>query len=337
MDGLEMYVGQSQAFLLIHGDHRLVTTGNRLQCMQLDQLQRRELAAAQQRGMPTIRLYDPDAGELDRTTDQLKRTEDLLSPFDPELEGAMLEWPNGVDFQELVLARLAERVLLASPGYDGFDEVPLYTRSGLAWKQPQFSTPAGCTLYVSPHNPEAKKPAFELSQELHNLKVVDVRSHGRRSRARWLLFLSASTFDGDVGEKLEFEVVTALKSGVQPLILYSPEANAFSDVVQALPREIVSVGLYGPRTIEWRAGVMRPVSLRMIAKALGATMDAAKLEAQPGCLETLCECFRGQKQDQMLSSLRSQRHSSASSIKMAGNLQMVSLSANSSRGESGKY
>ena len=285
LDAVLTYVQRSRTFLLIHGNAKLVGPQNALECVQLDQLQRREHAAAKQSGSQLLRVYDSDAAvrQPNDSTDIRK----LLSPFDPELDEALLEWPNGEDYQLATLAQIAEHVLLSSPGYDRFASLPLYVETGLRWSQVEF--PRDVAIYVSPNNTAADRVALELSEEFPSLRITDRRTLGRRSRARWLLFLSASTFEDGRGESLEFELVTALKAGVQPLILYSPEANAFSDVVEGLPSEIVSAGLFGPRTIEWREGSLNRVSVRQVARALGARLRPAVPEEPHGWIKILSE------------------------------------------------
>ena len=60
--------------------------------------------------------------------------------------------------------------------------------------------------------------------------------------------------------------------------LYAPEESEFKEVVDATPRVLIRRGLYRRRTIEWRDGLYRTVSLRLAARALGAQMGG-------GCFE----------------------------------------------------
>lgn len=50
----------------------------------------------------------------------------------------------------MAIARVAERLLLASPAYTHEDALPLSIDRGLAWMEPTFEEPT--RLYVSPHD-----------------------------------------------------------------------------------------------------------------------------------------------------------------------------------------
>lgn len=70
--------------------------------------------------------------------------------------------------------------------------------------------------------------------------------------------------------------------GQPPPVHSSPRVLAPSpsstDIVGAMPPEMVSAGLFGPHTIEWRERALRPVSLGLVAKALGARMSLGARE-----------------------------------------------------------
>ena len=133
----------------------------------------------------------------------------------------------------------------------------------------------------------------------------------------WLLFLSPTCFEGEVGERLAAEVAAALQAGVKPLMLWSPEKCEFHDIIQATPRALVVAGLYGPLAIEWRSKALRAVSLRLATKALGAQVvrEAALERLRHSCqwLAAACvRCLRGRARTGMLEShhARSQGRSS---------------------------
>ena len=46
--------------------------------------------------------------------------------------------------------------------------------------------------------------------------------------------------------------------------------NDFREVIDSSPRSLVEAGLYGHLAIEWRQGIHLAVSMRLVAKALGA-------------------------------------------------------------------
>jgi len=174
-------------------------------------------------------------------------------------------------------------MLLASPAYCHKAAMPLHVEGGVAWQQPSFSN--NVRVYISPNNPSGNAVAEVLCEAMPELKVVHVRNNGRRAGVKWLLYLTPAVFDGEEGERLAFECETALKAGLQPLLVYSPDQCTFGEIVDAMPKGMLSAGLYGPRTIEWRNHDLRSVSIRLIAKALGARMQAeTSVATEEGCL-----------------------------------------------------
>ena len=308
----------SQVVMLIHGSavHVYEARGNHkaLEYATLEELQRRALEAAVDANLPIVRIYEPgtdarhsqhrrgndpsqswrsskgpssrDESEVDDLepmsswTARTMARDGFISPHDPSLPGDLFAWAGGVDFQLLTLASLAERVLLASPAYDEVATLPLYTTDGLVWSTPLLKNEV--TVYLSPENPHVMPVARRLMETLQGIRLVNVRTHGRRSKARWLLYVSVEAFKGEAGEKLAFEVVTALKSGVKPIVLFNPDENAFGDVLAVMPRGMLSAGLFGPRTIEWYDGALCEVSVRLVAKALGAHFYAADTNGGKG-------------------------------------------------------
>lgn len=271
LPGLEAHVSSSQAFILLHGSVRQLTTANWVHSRHLSKLQVRELERAGQSELPIVRLYEAEPQA--RSPLPFGPEEDareLLVPTDPMLSGSVHAWPSAPDFQLVVLAQLAEVLLLASPHYGREQALPLYVESGLAWQHPTFLSDV-VRVYVSPHNPHAAPITDVLCDALPELEVVRVRNHGRRSNVKWLLVLTPMAFDGHAGERLAFECETALKAGLQPLLLFSPEEATLGEIVEAMPTGMISAGLM-QRTVEWHSHELRAVSILLVARALGASM-----------------------------------------------------------------
>ena len=108
---------------------------------------------------------------------------------------------------------------------------------------------------------------------------------------RWLLVVSPTCFEGEAGDALAREVAAALALGIQPLVVYEPDIHEFREILDATPRSLVLGGLYGPLAIEWRAGPLRAVSVRMVAKELGARMHPP-FTAEAGRYRFLAACRR---------------------------------------------
>lgn len=273
LSDLEAHVSASQTFVLLHGSMRQLTPANWLQSRLLGKLQVRELDHAGQSKLPIVRLYESEPKAMGPPPfGEVEEASDLLSPWAAILDGEPVAWASSPDFQLPVLAQLAEVMLLASPAYCHKAAMPLYVEGGVAWQQPSFAD--SVRVYISPNNPSGNAVAELLCEAMPELKVVHVRNNGRRAGVKWMLYLTPTVFDGDEGERLAFECETALKAGLQPLLVYSPDECTFGEIVDAMPKGMLSAGLYGPRTVEWRNHDLRSVSIRLIAKALGANMQA---------------------------------------------------------------
>jgi len=223
---------------------------------------------------PDLQLCDSgvrNSAALDSPAHDIKTWDDARA----SLQGSEILFPGEVyawllphDFELFALAILAEQVLLASPSYSTRSALPLYIKGGVAWAAPSFVQPRW--LYTSPYNPAAAKVAQEMAENFANVSVVDSFTAG----AHWVLFLSAKCFEGEQGERLAFEVLTALQDGRSPLVLFDPDDCDLTECFSALPRVLVAkTGLQQRRAVEWRMNSLQVVSINLLAQALGAQMD----------------------------------------------------------------
>eukprot|EP00322_Chrysochromulina_rotalis_P031368 CAMPEP_0115875040 /NCGR_PEP_ID=MMETSP0287-20121206/24876_1 /TAXON_ID=412157 /ORGANISM="Chrysochromulina rotalis, Strain UIO044" /LENGTH=901 /DNA_ID=CAMNT_0003330259 /DNA_START=255 /DNA_END=2960 /DNA_ORIENTATION=- len=136
----------------------------------------------------------------------------------------------------------------------------------------------------------SNKQSFNASSKVSSMQSLDGRpsmavgtmgegarnaNEGGSSSAEeihWLLFLTSESFLGDRGLMLAVEIAAALQAGYPPLILYAPDAGDFGDIITSTPRPLREAGLYGRLALEWRSGVHRDASTRLVARALGAIM-----------------------------------------------------------------
>jgi len=115
---------------------------------------------------------------------------------------------------------------------------------------------------------------YVTSPQIAERDLMAVKRLKSDSGARWLLLLTPESFGTDVGARLAAKVALALHHGVQPIVIYEPSRYAFGAIVAATPTAVVSAGLYGPVAIEWHTGPFRNVSVRQIARALGAQLHS---------------------------------------------------------------
>ena len=101
-----------------------------------------------------------------------------------------------------------------------------------------------------------------------------------RLNTAWLLYLHKDVFKGFAGAALAAELAEWLevdeRTAPHPIMIFNPSpvdgGSEFHEILGATPVNLQNAGLYGPLAVEWRAGEHRPVSVRLLAKLLGAHM-----------------------------------------------------------------
>ena len=283
-DKLEEYVERSAAVLVLLGSVQYFRSPA---CL-------RELAAAKQHGLPIIAVHEANISRGGATLDELKAAcppEYLDLIF--ESGRPIIAWQRAREYQLLSLAQIGEHLLLASPPNESHRELVLSVRHALAWNRPDFMV-RPFSLYASPNNPESAEVAAEVRQHygaaglLSAAQIVVAEGgpsmSGPDRAARWvqpfdektwgwLLFLSPKTFDDDLGKQLAEQVHIALMHGIVPVVVYDADADEFNDIIEGTPPHLRKK-LYKPLAIEWRGGEHRRVSIRLVAKAMGATLDS---------------------------------------------------------------
>jgi hypothetical protein len=198
----------------------------------------------------------------------------------------VIPWHRLHDFQIMSLALIAEQMLLASPEYQykkrRRQRLELKVRGELVCELPYFVRPV--TIYASLSNGVEPATVVDvLAAECGGLHPV-VRAEAppvtrsERESTPWLLFLSPSMFDGEAGQRLCAELLEWLKadggSVPHPLMIFNPDKESggceFREIIDATPAELKAAGLFAPLALEWRSGAHRDVSLRLLARMLGA-------------------------------------------------------------------
>ena len=254
---IEQDVQSSAVMLVVQGSPRYTSSAD---CL-------REAAAARQSELPLVRVHEwdgPSMGALRRACPEEHR--DFLFG-----SSTVILWHRLKDFQQLALALICERLLLATPTYSDLTTLPLVVPGGLAWSTPTFEVPVG--LYISQHNPEAKFVAGQLSERFALSMVDRSTTAAANLLVRWLLMLTPTAFEGEAGSLLVAELSAALRDGIAPIMLFVPQKCTFDDVLQVTPQALIDAGLYSGRpALEWHSGAFRPVSERQVARELGALL-----------------------------------------------------------------
>jgi hypothetical protein len=172
------------------------------------------------------------------------------------------------DFQLAALAQIAEEVLAACEGEGGraAPRSALAVHGGIAWAPLAFAAPV--RLYASPHDLRVAPVVAALCAHFEGVLTADAASE---ADGRWLLFLSEGCFEGEAGTALALEWEAAARAGRPPLMLYSPEECEFGSIIEATPRALRELGVFGALAIEWHGGALQRVSRQLVARAIGAS------------------------------------------------------------------
>ena len=205
-----------------------------------------------------------------------------------ELRGAIfdgrhvIEWHRIKDFQLVSLKLLAEQLLLGSPVYTP-EQLPLYVPGELA--RQRLSFPSTVALYASPNNPGAAAVAARLREAMASLGVTETPApateDGGDSRydppgaTHMLLYLCHETYVGKEGEALAEELRLARKADFPIVMLHENDMDngggcEFGRFFETTPQDLINSGLYKALALAAYPGVFWPVSVALVAKALGA-------------------------------------------------------------------
>ena len=245
---------------------------------------------------PIALVYDPVRGGAE--LEVLKHEEcpdELRGPiFDDGRH--VIEWHRIRDFQLVSLKLLAEQLLLGCVRYGSEKEVPLYVPHELSRQQLSFGS-LTVAIYASPNNPGAAEAAARLREGMPGLRVTDTPApsgaeevaagalppaaastkvgDGKPPGAtHMLLYLCHQTFVGPGGEKLATELRAARAAGF-PLVMLHENDRArggceFARFFETTPGDLIADGLFKALALASYPGAFWPVSVALVAKALGA-------------------------------------------------------------------
>ena len=215
-------------------------------------------------------------------------------------ERPVIEWHRIKDFQRVSLKLLAEQLLLGCPAYASAKAVPLYLPGELEGVRMAFRTPVA--LYASPNNPGAAAAAERLrvgmggalrvvteAPILERRRLVDVDGGGGGGGGGglggglggghhhvMLLYLNVETHLGARGEALAGELRRARAAEPELPVVMLHENDAarggcdFGRFFEATPHDLIQDGLYRALALASYPGAFWPVSVALVAKALGA-------------------------------------------------------------------
>ena len=141
--------------------------------------------------------------------------------------------------------------------------------------------PAGRVGMEGGHAPpsvqlESSMPSCSMRESLTG-SCATALSQGSASTV-FLLYLRGDTFSGPMAPQLVEELHQALKIDVEVVLVHEVEESqggiSFDKVILGTPSSLVEAGLFRPIAIEWRPMPFCEVSIRMLARALGADLLA---------------------------------------------------------------
>jgi len=295
IDALEEYV-DATAVIMIFVSKGYFKSGN---CL-------REARCTVAKQKPITLVHDPVRGgaKLDFIRDEECPDELRGAIFDGR---DVIEWHRIKDFQMVSLKLLAEQLLFGCPHFqeESVRGLPLYIPGELTGRRLAFRPSASPTLFVSNANPgaaaaaqllQAGMPALQVTRtpppsldpaRLQPVRAPSPLSRGRRGAAakaaspatgsvatHMLLFLAEQTFLGDQGAQLAEELRRARAAGFPVVMLHeNDEENGgceFGRFFATTPQDLIAGGLYKALALAFYPGPFMPVSVALVATALGA-------------------------------------------------------------------
>ena len=221
----------------------------------------------------------------------------------------VIEWHRVRDFQLVSLKLLAAQLLLGCPsrsitrtrtqpgggrgvggGAGAGWSRSLFIAGEVSRQRMGFRSSNQARVYVSPHNAGALASVEALRAGMRGgIEIVcesaitdaDGRRRLREHSTHFVLYLNHGTFAGraEDSQRLAEEVADALVTGTPTLVLLhetvpSEGGCAFDRFFETTPQDLICAGLYKPLALPLCSGAFWPVSVALVARALGAT-DAA--------------------------------------------------------------
>ena len=254
----------------------------------------REAVAAVEKAKPITLVHDPTKGGASREAIERDECPNELRPKVFVGGREVIEWHRVKDFQLVSLKQLAEQLLLGCPTPNGLPpprRVELYVPGEIARQSMAFATRV--LLYSSPDNPGAAAIADAIRAGMKNTFATTsdprmVGSSGSRSSARFaanapgnggathfLLYLNSQTFVGEAGERLAAELRTVrLSGGASVVLVHETDVGRggceFGRFFETTPGDLIQDGLYKSIAVDLMSGLFWPVSVALVARALGA-------------------------------------------------------------------
>ena len=200
-------------------------------------------------------------------------------------ERSIIEWHRIKDFQLVSLKLLAEQLLLGCPTYADHSSMPLFVPRELM--RTPFTFRSAVTLYASPNNPGAAAAADRLRIGMAGALAVTTNGDGGDQiqfqppgATHMLLYLSHETYLGANGEALAEELRRARQSEFPIVMLHENDMDnggcEFGRFFETTPQDLIQDGLYMALALAAYPGAFWPVSVALVAQALGATATKRK-------------------------------------------------------------
>ena len=262
---LEEYI-ESSAVVMIFVSKGYFTSKN---CM-------REVRATIEKQKPISLMHDPVRGggsleviKEEAASSTLCSSELLAQVFDGR---DVIIWHRIKDFQAVSLKLLAEALLLGCPKNRKSQQIGLFVPGELPRQKLMLRKRA--VLYSSPHNPGASAVAADLAAVMESVVSSDA---GWSSATHFLLYLNNQTYQDEAGEELARELREARAKDSKTKIIMVHENDLERGGCEfgiffdgRTPPDLQQGGLYSDLAFALYSGPFWPVSVGLVAGALGA-------------------------------------------------------------------
>ena len=283
---LETYVDQS-AVVMIFVSKGYFKSGN---CL-------REARCTVAKQKPIALMHDPVRGGEKLDVIMAQECPDDLRPDVFTAGRGVIEWHRIKDFQLVSLKLLAEQLLLGSPEsfrddtssrHSGRGRDKSLNKAAVAGEGPvgggvgvyvpgelsnvRLTFRQRVSLFVSPDNPGAQEAAEALQKATAaSVSLVDAVEHA----THFLLYLRHDTYLGGAGGRLAAQLRAARAAGEIAVVMAHENDPArggceFGRFFETTPGDLIQDGLYSALAFALYPGPFWPVSVALVAKALGA-------------------------------------------------------------------
>ena len=223
------------------------------------------------------RFHDFQLVALEGIASQLLHACDIVLDPKQAPKPPVLYIPGEISRQQLVFDR--EIVVYVSPANPGAAAMAAELERRYPDTMLEFEFEPSAQLTTAAQQAARRHAMLQGEAQDSNTSMLHVNSNGLLKRlgtgfTHFMLYLNNDTFTGEAGQRLANEVRVLYKARIPFVMVHEndPERGGcpFSRFFQTTPEDLVSDGLYKKIAMAAQSGLLRDVSLALIAKGFGA-------------------------------------------------------------------